>query len=429
MNILLVTNTYLPHVGGVARSVDSFSRSYRQRGHRVMVVAPTFPDMPMREQDVFRITAWQRFNASDFSVALPVYPGLSAALDSFKPDIVHAHHPFLLGMTALRLARYRDLPLVFTHHTRYEQYTHYVPGDSPALKRFAVALATRFANNCEQVFAPSERIATLIRRRGVTSPSAVVPTGVDIELFAHGDGQAFRQRWGIPEDAFVVGHLGRLAPEKNLQFLAESITELLIRKPSARALIIGGGPSENQMRAVFVRHRVADRLHTVGVLQQKPLADALHAMDVFAFASRTETQGMVVTEAMAAGLPVVALDASGVREVVVDGRNGRLLQAADTTMFSSALDWVAGLSGPERSALQQQARDTAARFSMVRCADLALDHYAALLESRHLAGDRVRAEDEDVMAWIRGEWAVLKSLAEAGDAAMGSADIQDEKES
>ncbi|MCH8552754.1 MAG: glycosyltransferase [Natronospirillum sp.] len=428
MNILLVTNTYLPHVGGVARSIDTFSRSYRQRGHRVMVVAPRFPDMPMREHDVFRVNAWQQFNASDFSVALPVYPGLSAALDTFKPDIVHAHHPFLLGMTALRTARYRDLPLVFTHHTRYEQYTHYVPGDSPALKRFAMALATRYANNCAQVFAPSESIAALIRQRGVTSPIAVVPTGVDIELFATGDGQAFRQRWGIPGDAFVVGHLGRLAPEKNLQFLAESIAELLVRLPSAQALIIGSGPSETLIRAVFAQHQVADRLHIVGVLQQKPLADALHAMDVFAFASRTETQGMVVTEAMAAGLPVVALDGAGVREVVADEKNGRLLQAADTKVFSAALHWVAGLSGRGRIALQQQARATAARFSLAHCADMALDHYAALREARHPADGNQRPEGEDIMAWIRGEWSVLKSLAEAGDAAMGSASIQDDKE-
>ncbi len=428
MNILLVTNTFLPHVGGVARSVESFSRAYRQRGHRVMVVAPRFPDMPTREHDVFRVNAWQRFNASDFSVALPVYPGLSAAIDTFRPDIVHAQHPFLLGMTALRTARYRDLPLVFTHHTRYEQYTHYVPGDSPALKRFAVTLATRYANNCDQVFAPSESIAAMIRKRGVTSPIAVVPTGVDIEMFNEGDGQAFRQRWGIPGDAFVVGHLGRLAPEKNLQFLAESIAGLLVRRPSAQALIIGSGPSENEIRAIFARYRVADRVHIAGVLQQKPLADALHAMDVFAFASRTETQGMVVTEAMAAGLPVVALDGAGVREVVVDRKNGRLLMESNTDVFSAALDWVASLPGPERSALQRQARATAARFSLVRCADLALDHYAALLQSRHPARDHEWAEGEDVMAWIRGEWAVLKSLAEAGDAAIGSATLQDERE-
>ena len=106
-----------------------------------------------------RIPAIQNFNGSDFSVALPVSGLLSDTLDAFQPDIVHAHHPFLLGMTALRIARYRQLPLVFTHHTLYEQYTHYVPGDSPVLQRFAIQLVTRYANLADRVFAPSESIA------------------------------------------------------------------------------------------------------------------------------------------------------------------------------------------------------------------------------------------------------------------------------
>ncbi|MBS1220006.1 MAG: glycosyltransferase, partial [Proteobacteria bacterium] len=162
MNIVMLTNTFTPHVGGVARSVESFAEEYRKRGHRVLVVAPEFSDMPLEEVDVVRVPAIQNFNASDFSVALPVPSRLAETLDDFRPDIVHSQHPFLLGMTAVRIARYRQLPLVFTHHTLYEQYTHYVPGDSPALKRFVIELATRYANLCDQVFAPSESIRDLL---------------------------------------------------------------------------------------------------------------------------------------------------------------------------------------------------------------------------------------------------------------------------
>jgi len=220
MNIIMLTNTYTPHVGGVARSVEAFSKAYRKRGHRVMVVAPRFPNMPEHEKDVVRIPAVQNFNASDFSVALPIPGLLSDILDSFQPDIVHAHHPYLLGMTALRIARYRNLPLVFTHQTRYEQYTHYVPGDSPTLKQFVGELATRYADLSDQVFAPSETIRDLLQERGVTKPIAVVPTGVKLNHFKRGDGARFRAQMNIPEDFFVIGHLGRLAPEKNLAFTA-----------------------------------------------------------------------------------------------------------------------------------------------------------------------------------------------------------------
>ena len=139
-------------------------------------------------------------------------------------------------MTALRIARHRNLPLVFTHHTLYEQYTHYVPGDSPALKRFAIELATRYANLCDQVFAPSESIQATVagaRRRHARSPWC--PPASAWRSFAQGDGRAaFASRSGIPEDAFVVGHLGRLAPEKNLEFLAEAVADFVAQSPATR---------------------------------------------------------------------------------------------------------------------------------------------------------------------------------------------------
>ncbi len=420
MNILIFTNTFTPHVGGVARSVEAFTEEYRTRGHRVLVVAPEFPDMPQDEVDVVRIPAIQNFNASDFSVVLPIHPQLSETIDAFRPDIVHSQHPFLLGMTAVRIARHRGLPLVFTHHTLYERYTHYVPGDSPALKRFAIELATRYANLADQVFAPSESIRDLLQQRGVTTPIAVVPTGVRLEHFAHGDGAAFRRKMGIPQDAFVVGHLGRLAPEKNLAFLAQAVADFVGNHPHAHFLVIGTGPSENSLREIFARAGLEARLHVAGILQQQALADALHAMDLFAFASTSETQGMVLTEAMAAGLPVVALDAPGAREVVRDQQNGRLLQEATPAAFSAALQWAAGLPPESMRDLRQGALDTAEAFSMPRSADKALACYAALKPGTAAESGADVGAWEEVMTAIKTEWDILKSVASAGDAALGA---------
>lgn len=420
MNILILTNTFTPHVGGVARSVQAFTAEYRQRGHRVLIVAPEFSEMPQDEVDVLRIPAIQKFNASDFSVALPIHPHLSETIDAFHPDIVHAQHPFLLGITALRLARHRGLPLVFTHHTLYEQYTHYVPGDSPALKRFAIELATRYANLCDQVFAPSESIRDLLQERGVTTPIAVVPTGVRLDLFAQGDGAAFRRRLGIPEEAWVIGHLGRLAPEKNLEFLAQAITDVLRRNQRTHFLVIGTGPSETAIREVFSRLGLDARLHLAGILQQQELTDALHAMDLFAFASTSETQGMVLTEAMAAGLPVVALDAPGVREVVRDGHNGRLLQTATPATFSAALQWVANLPAEKRRELHQAALATAEAFSMPHSADKALTSFAALSSRSATEDGSVENGWEEIVGYLKTEWDILKSMAQAGDAALGN---------
>ena len=422
MNIVMLTNTFTPHVGGVARSVESFTAEYRSRGHRVLVVAPEFPDTPADEHDVVRIPAIQNFNGSDFSVVLPVSGLLAGELDAFKPDIIHSHHPYLLGVTALRVARYRHLPLVFTHHTLYEEYTHYVPGNAPRFRRFIIEAATRYGNLADQVFAPSESIMSLLRTRGVTTPVSVIPTGVRTEHFAEGNGRRFRTTTGIPEDAFLVGHLGRLAPEKNLIFLAEAVASYLRSAGQAHFLVIGTGPSETRIRRIFAREGLESRLHIAGILGREQLADALHAMDVFAFASKSETQGMVLTEAMAAGLPVIALDANGVREVVTDYTNGRLLGEDTIGAFAAALQWAAELSAEDFHKLRQAARQTAEAFSMQRSADRALACYAELCG--RLSADR----SEQLERWrklldlIKVEWEILKGIGSATDAALGAED-------
>ncbi len=418
MNIVMLTNTYLPHVGGVARSVEAFAKQYRRLGHRVLVVAPVFDGQPENETGVVRIPAIQHFNGSDFSVALPVSGLLTDQLDRFRPDIVHAHHPFLLGMTALRIARFRELPLVFTHHTLYEQYTHYVPGDSPALQRFVIELAARYANLADQVVAPSESLASLIRDRGVGTPIAVVPTGVEVDQFAAGNGRAIRDHFGIAKEDIVVGHLGRLAPEKNLTFLTEAVGRFMRETSSAHFLVVGAGPSEAEIKALFERTRLSNRLHMTGSLQGQSLIDAYHAMDAFAFASKSETQGMVLTEAMAAGLPVVALDASGVREVVRDKVNGRLLMEESVETFAEALGWMASRSKPQRAKLAKEIRKTAEAFSIEASAARAIWLYEALRSKSYDPRMDAYSEWEGLLHLIETEWNIVKSMADAVSAGL-----------
>ncbi len=420
MNIVMVTNTYTPHVGGVARSIEAFTSEYRRRGHRVLVVAPEFPGTPATETDVVRVPAIQNFNGSDFSVALPVSGLLHDVLQTFTPHIVHSHHPYLLGMTALRVARYYRLPLVFTHHTRYEEYTHYVPLDSPKLKRFVIELATRYCNLCDQVFAPSKSIVSLLEERGVTIPITVVPTGVQVEIFSRGDGTAVRDHMGIPRDAFLVGHVSRLAPEKNQRFLAEAVAAFIKTVPTAHFLVAGKGPSEADIRAVFDRQGLSDHLHIAGILDSRQLADAYHAMDVFAFASKSETQGMVITEAMAAGVPVVALEAPGVEDVVRDRYNGRLLREESIKDFAGALIWIRDLEPSRLQTLHQAALKTAGEFSMQCTADKALEYYQALLSGALTSKTEEDAAWERVLSLIKVQWEITKGLTEAAGAALRS---------
>ncbi|MDZ7809016.1 MAG: glycosyltransferase [Arhodomonas sp.] len=258
----------------------------------------------------------------------------------------------------------------------------------------------------------------ILQGRGVRTPVDVVPTGVAVDEFRGGDGRSFRRRAGIPEDAFVIGHVGRLAEEKNLGFLARAVARLLAAVPRAHFLVVGDGPAADGIRRALAVVGATQRLHMPGKLVQPALADAYAAMDCFAFASLSETQGMVLAEAMAAGLPVVALDAPGVREVVDDGHNGRLLPHCDEAAFASALGECVEADVDTRRRWAQAVAETAERYSLARCAERALALYG------ELDGPEGQAE-EDQDLWhmslrrIRAEWDLLKGMAQAAGSSLG----------
>ena len=377
MNILMVTNTYLPIVGGLELSIASFTAEYRKRGHRVVIVAPKFENVPTKEFDVIRVPALKNFNGSKYSIKLPMPVFFIKALGRFKPDIIHTHHPFLMGDTALRLAYAHNAPLVFTHHSLYEENIHWMPWASKALKKFIIGLSTGYANFCDTVIAPSESVAEMIKENGVKTPICVIPTGLHLNQFT-GTSRDFREETDIPEKAFVVGYVGRLAEEKNLPFLMRAVASFLKKEKNAQFLVVGSGPMEEAISLHFNQLKLEKQVNLVGEIKGKKLIEAYQAIDVFAFSSQSETQGMVLNEAMAAGAPVVAVDASGVRDIVVDKVNGRLVPSENEEDFSRALNWVFDRSSYERKKLMDGAKETAKQYSVEKSATKALEVYESL---------------------------------------------------
>jgi len=413
-----MTNTYKPLVGGLEKSVESFAKEYREHGHRVIIVVPEYPDM-QPEEDVVRIPAVENFNGTNFSLQLPISGVLDEVLGNFRPDIVHSQHPFLVGDTALRVASKYNVPLVFTHHTLYEENVHYMPGNEEALKRFMIELSTGYANLADCVFAPSESLLKMIKDRGVQTPVHVVPTGLYVKDFIRGAGKALRKKLNVPQDAFVVGHIGRLAPEKNLEFLARAVVGFMKKYPRAHFLIGGQGPSEEMIRDIFVEASLSDRLHLAGVFKGKELVDVYHAMDVFVFASQSETQGMVLDEAMAAGLPVVAVDAPGVREVVHDRINGCLLSHENTDDFVSALEWVQKQTADQLEEIKTACRETAGLFAMDKCAQKALEIYTSLSIQGFARKSIEQGYWESKLRLMQAQWGLVKNLTKAAGAMIG----------
>jgi glycosyltransferase involved in cell wall biosynthesis len=413
----MFTNTYLPHVGGVARSVEFISNDLRKLGHEVLIITPTFQDEieDENEKEVLRVPAIQNFNGSDFSVRITIPFLISNKIKEFQPDIIHSHHPYLLGDAALRTALRENIPLVFTHHTLYEQYTHYVPLDSEVMKRFVINLSTHYANNCRNVIAPSQSIAELLKLRGVVSPIVEIPTGVDIDFFESGMGADFRNSYGIGSNETVIGHVSRLAPEKNQEYLAEAVALYLVNNPG-KFVVVGEGSSEERIRDIFSDYNLHERLILAGRKSGQELSNAYKAMDLFVFASKSETQGMVLVEAMAASLPVIALDASGTREVVEDNKNGRLLEeGAPTESFAKAIgDFFSSIG--TANVWRKGAAKTAGGFSRDKIAKRVQDLYQGLISDLH---QHVEDLDNELVMWnkilrsLQAEWILITDKAAA----------------
>jgi endonuclease/exonuclease/phosphatase family metal-dependent hydrolase/glycosyltransferase involved in cell wall biosynthesis len=414
MKILMMTNSYAPMVGGIEESIRTFTHEFEKLGHEVIIVAPECDGAPLDEVGVIRLRAIQHINHSDFGIALPMSSLLPELLKTFMPDIIHCHHPFWIGDIALRLSSKNSIPLVFTYHTMFEQHMHYLPIQNDAMKRFIVELFTGYANLANQVIVPSESVRTVLLERGVTTEIEVIPTGVDLQKFAFGNGEVIRKRLGIPLDAVVIGFIGRLAQEKNLTFLSESIAAYIKKKQTAHFLLGGDGPLKDEIKAIFEKEGVANRLHFAGMLHGQDLVDCYHAMNIFSCASLSETQGIVLIEAMAAGIPVVAIDAPGVREVVKDGYNGRLIFDENKDTFIKALVWC--LTQPEKEfrEMKENARATTKEFAREFCAKKMIKTYQDLKVKEYVSSARKDNIWYSLVERLKNEWDMFKNVLYAG---------------
>ena len=418
MKILMMTNTYAPMVGGIEESIRSFTVEFEKLGHEVFIVAPECEGVPPDEVGVIRLRAIEKFNHSDFSIALPLSSLLPELMKTFMPDIIHCHHPFWIGDIALRLSSKYHIQLVFTYHTMFEKHMHYLPIQNDGMKRFIIDLFTGYANLVTQVIVPSESVREILLERGVKTPMTVVPTGIDLQKFFKGEGNAIRQRLGIPLDDIVIGYVGRLAIEKNLEFLGQSVADYLKKDTKAHFLIGGDGPLKDRIKEIFDEKGVGKQLHLAGVLKDQDLVDCYHAMDVFAFASLSETQGLVLVEAMSAGVPVVAVDAPGVREVVKDGYNGRLILEENKNNFSEALSWYCKQSQSKIENMKANALATTKEFSIDLCAYRMLKVYQDVSLKELVWSDHKNTAWDSLSDRLKSEWGMFKNMMHAGGAAM-----------
>ncbi len=364
MRVALFTNNYLPFCGGVTISVETLRTGLEARGHEAWVFAPRFAGGPADVDRVVRYPSVPAATYPDFALAVPYSRAIGRRVRALDFDVFHAHHPFLLGPAAWRMARQLHRPVVFTYHTRYEKYAHYVPLTRRFVETAAVRLSTRFAARTDAVIAPSQLIRDDLRARGVRVPIAVVPTGVDLTRFRPADGAEARRDLGLGVAGPVVLYVGRLDPEKSVSRVLLAFDRIASVVPDARLVLVGQGTEAERLHGQ-ARHLAArDRITFLGVRAHHALPQCYQAADLFLFASETETQGLVLAEAAASGLPAVAVSAPGADEVVRDGDTGLLTKNDAASLAEAAVGLL--LDGARRRGMAERARLVAERDFDVR---------------------------------------------------------------
>lgn len=397
MRVAIFGESYLPHLSGVTVSTETLARGLGTLGHQVLLVVPRpgsgsapgaagglGPDPEIAWLPSYHLPP----APPGYRVPLPLPSAALRRAVAFAPDVVHANSPFSSGIMARAVARRAGAPLVFTHHTRFADYSHYLGPLAGVSRRVTDAWLEAWWTGCAAVVAPSHDLAAEIRaalgshRRPLLR---VIPTGVDVVGIAVLEEGHPRRLAGWPHDSIVLVSLGRVAREKSPDVLVDAFVRAARRRPRLRLLFVGGGPAEDAVWGQAAEAGVSGRVHVTGPLPRDEALALVKASDLFVFASQTETQGLVLAEALAAGLPVVAVGGPGVGSTIRPGVDGELVPAEPAATLAERLGVAAGaLAGNQRRRdhMAAQALEGATRFdARTRVAEVA-ELYRELLAGR-----------------------------------------------
>jgi len=347
VRVLIVTDQYEPMVGGVPTVTRELAQGLAGRGHTVEVLAPSATGRSVTGASGGLTVARRR------SVRWPWYEdqrlgllgraGAGELIGRFRPDVVHVHSPLTLGVAARSAARRRRVPVVYTNH--------YLPANvRPVTDRGKAARTvldvgfygylTAFANRCDRVTAPTATALLLLREHGLRAPSQVVSNGVDLDLYTPGapgaPDEALRRRYALPDGVPLVLSVGRLSPEKRADVLIEAVAAQ--DATDTVLALAGSGPDEARLRELAARLGLAERVRFLGFIPATDLPGLYRLADVFAIASEAELQSLVTMEAIASGLPVVAVNAGALGELVHAGENGLLARPGRPADVAGSLD-------------------------------------------------------------------------------------------
>lgn len=377
MRVLMISDVYFPRITGVSTSIQTFAREFTGKGHDVTLIAPDYGYSEPEPFEVLRIPSrYLPVDPEDRMLRPRQLRRHDADLVQRGFDLVHIHTPFFAHYNGLGLAKRLGVPVVESYHTFFEQYLHHYVSFIPSawLQRAARYFSAAQCNDVDALAVPSQAMLDVLARYGVKTPARVIPTGIELIQFSQGNGMRFRARHRIPSERPVLVHVSRLAFEKNIDFILRALTHIKAQVPDVLLVIVGEGPARSQLMArVQVLGLRNNTLFTGYLKRDGSLEDCYSAGAAFVFASRTETQGLVLLEAMALGVPVVSTAVMGTKEVLAGGL-GSLIAEEDERDF--ALKAVRLLTNPAlREQLSREAVQHARSWSAPILADRMLQLY------------------------------------------------------
>ena len=384
----MISDVYFPRVNGVSTSIQSFANELIHQGHEVTLIAPDYGENTQEEFDIMRAPSRRVIvDPEDRMMKMQWVLDHTRLLAEADYDLIHIQTPFVAHYLGIKLARLLNLPVIETYHTYFEEYLYnYVPYFPKGLLRYmARHFSSSQCNSVEHVIVPSTPIEQALREYGVQTEISVLPTGLNLELFQGGNGRRFRQKHGIDHERPVALYVGRVAHEKNIRFLLDAMTQAIRKMPDMLFIVAGEGPAEKWLHQQVRTAGLENNLFQIGYMDRNTeLLDCYRAADVFVFASRTETQGLVLLEAMALGTPVVSTAVLGTKSVLVDGQ-GALIATEEIEDFSAKVIHLL-TDHAAREQLSQSGMHYAEQWSIAANTERLVEHYQTLTLEAYTQG-------------------------------------------
>ncbi len=373
-------NYYTPSKGGMETSVINLSRGLEEVGHEVFIFAPQYPNYKDEVKNIYRYKSIH-FNYSGYFYVIPVpfASKMKEIVKELKLDIIHSHQPYSLGSEALKFSKELKIPLIFTYHIKYKDYSHYIPLVPNSIsKKYIRKVTVSYSNKCDTIIAPSTAIKKLLESRGITVPVKIIPSGINIDNFANVTGQrdSIREKYNIKADDIMLITACRLTKEKNLEFLIKSFAKIAQKEKNIKFMIVGDGAVKKDLEDMSEELGIKEMMIFTGLVDRTEIVSLYQSSDIFVFASHTETQGLVAVEAMAAGSPVVAVRASGIEDIVQDGEDGFLTSNSEDEFAEKVLQ----IAGNEelRKKMAEKAKENSRKFEIAPWIEKIVELYKSL---------------------------------------------------